>query len=393
MAFKRKGFSKHATAYNARTRSGFLNKNDEVIKLMPYSKQQRRDETDLSGPVDDMSEVRYDESGNPYRVNQWDEKQFLEFQKTQKDGTNTVVDTPTLQSKILYPGGKQETIDFDMESAEGRKEAAKWYYENKDSDNPFYRDKVKELSTLIDPYKEGGREIGGVWSKQGIESFEGDPFLPVERIHAIQNKSDDEVKNEQYSKGEHLRDKTFVNPWEHKVDPDDPRSATYEGPERIYDDSVAPTGSASATTDVQFEGELNPKYHKRSRRGVVDEEGVVHEEVERKGKFNPVKWIDPWKGTGREDARGQETQTVVNNPEMREKAKKKWEKENKKQLKLNEKLEKKERKENPTHIPGKGDKAGQWVVNPDYNPNWKEEQGYEQIHWTDILPDDSQNQA
>jgi len=401
MAFKRKGFSKHATAYNARTRSGFLNvdppeneeeevanlreeiiadpryKGDGVVNLMTVNEQKRRDEKDLSGPVGDLSEIRYDESGNAYRVNQWDEKQYLEEKKKQQEGTSNIVDTPTLQSKILYPGGKQETLNFDMESAEGRKEAAEWMKKNKDSDNPFYRDKVEELKTLIDPYKEGGKEVGGVWSKQGIESFEGDPFLPIERIHAIYNKSDDEGKNKQYSEGEHLPgDKTFGD-------------LTLE---QIPADVVAPSGSASKTVDVQFEGELDPKYNKRNRRGVFDEEGVLHEEVERKGKFNPVKLIDPWKGTGRKDARSQETQTVVNNPEMREKAKKTWEKENKKQLKLNEKLENQERKKNPQHIPGKGDKAGQWVINPNYNPNWKEEQGYKQIHWTDILPDDSQNQ-
>ncbi len=342
MGFKMKGFSKHATASNVRARSGFLNvdppeneeekvanlreeiiadpryKGDGVVNLMTANEQKRRDEKDLSGPVGDLSEIRYDESGRPYRVNQWDEKQFLDYKEKRKEGTSNIVDKPIAQSRILYPGGAQETIDFDMNSAEGRKEAAKWMSENKDSDNPFYRDKVKELETLIDPYKKGGEEIGGVWSKQGIESFEGDPFLPVERINQIMSASGP------YSEGEHLRDKTFVNPWDHQ---------TYEGPERIYDDVVAPTGSASKTVDVQFEGELDPKYAKRDRRGVFDEEGVLHEEVERKGKFNPVKLIDPWKGTGRKDARSQQTQTVVNNPEMRKKAKKEWEKENKKQLK------------------------------------------------------------
>jgi hypothetical protein len=63
--------------------------------------------------------------------------------------------------------------------------------------------------------------------------------------------------------------------------------------------------------------------------------------------------------------------------EQEEANKKQWEKENKKQLKLNEKLENQEKKKNPKL---KWDGTN-WVKNPNYNPNWKVEQGWKELEF------------
>ena len=63
--------------------------------------------------------------------------------------------------------------------------------------------------------------------------------------------------------------------------------------------------------------------------------------------------------------------------EQEEANKKQWEKQNKKQLNLNKKIEKQEEKKNPKL---KWDGTS-WVKNPNYNPNWKAEQGWKELEF------------
>tara|TARA_R100000742_G_C4259168_1_gene77012 strand:+ start:133 stop:1029 length:897 start_codon:yes stop_codon:yes gene_type:complete len=132
-------------------------------------------------------------------------------------------------------------------------------------------------------------------------------------------------------------------------------------------------GTVDEGLDWTFEGDMtniNKDVSGRQRFAQLDPKtGDVVEKVERTG---PIGWFGGKKKTGRQF----QDQATKEAYELKQKELQ-WNKDNKKQLKLNEKLKDQQEKKNPTMI-GKG---GKWVRNPDYNPNWLEEQGFKDIQF------------
>ena len=98
-------------------------------------------------------------------------------------------------------------------------------------------------------------------------------------------------------------------------------------------------------SEIFEDQELDPEYADKDRRLVLDKgTGEIKEQVERSGKFNPVKLFSKYKDTGRTAVDEAYATAVDENEQIEEEKKQKKKKKNKKKKK--EKPTKEERKAN-----------------------------------------------